>query len=241
MKKIIRNLFNRIAPNANNNLLVRKQSPANYRFEVDNWAVSDCIVKRIVPVVGVHPYPLTELQLMVSAFCYVQPKYVFDWGTHIGKSARIFSEAAQWFSIPTHIHTIDLPPEVNHQEHPHEHVGKLIRKRSDVTQHFGDGIQVARDILSKSRDSIPACLFFVDGDHSFASVQRELNEIRTIAPNAYILLHDTLFQVEESGYNVGPAIAIEEFLQSNQGQYYRIDMATGLPGMTLLCPQQPRT
>ena len=78
------------------------------RFEVDNFAMSRMLLKRIVPVVGVHPYPLNELLLMAAAVCVIQPRYIFEWGTHIGKSARLFYEVTEYFGLDTEIHSIDF-------------------------------------------------------------------------------------------------------------------------------------
>ena len=61
-------------------------------FEVDLWILSRFLLKKIVPVVGTHPYPLNELLLMTAAACRLRPSVVFDWGTHIGASARVFYE-----------------------------------------------------------------------------------------------------------------------------------------------------
>src|SRR5258708_28570944 len=55
-------------------------------FEVDLWILSRFLIDRIVPLLGVHPYPLNEQLLMVAAACRIRPGVVFDWGTHIGAS-----------------------------------------------------------------------------------------------------------------------------------------------------------
>ena len=36
-------------------------------FEVNNWVISDFIVNKLAPIVGTHPYPIGELNLMVAA------------------------------------------------------------------------------------------------------------------------------------------------------------------------------
>jgi hypothetical protein len=74
-------------------------------FEVDNWAISQFVVRRLVPVVGCHPFPLQELMLMVAAVCRFEPAEIFEWGTHIGKSARIFYECASHYRIEADIHS----------------------------------------------------------------------------------------------------------------------------------------
>jgi hypothetical protein len=75
---------------------------------------------------------------------------------------------------------------------------------------------------------------FIDGDHNYASVQRELTDVMTHMPTANILLHDTFYQSQESGYNVGPHQAIAEAMAIAPDRYRRLSTDTGLPGMTLL-------
>jgi hypothetical protein len=53
-------------------------------------------------------------------------------------------------------------------------------------------------------------------------------------PNAHILLHDTFYQSEASGYNIGPHRAVTETIAKMQGKYQVMSTNTGLPGMTLL-------
>ena len=77
-------------------------------------------------------------------------------------------------------------------------------------------------------------LFFLDGDHSYETVRRELGEIRRDFPSASLLLHDTFFQSNESNYNTGPYRALQEFISEQAGYYASLVTATGLPGMTLL-------
>ena len=77
-------------------------------------------------------------------------------------------------------------------------------------------------------------LFFVDGDHSYESVKRELDEILNHIPHAIVLLHDTFYQSEGSNYNIGPFKAIEDSLAGKRNEYKVLATNTGLPGMTLV-------
>jgi cephalosporin hydroxylase len=165
-----------------------------------------------------------------------KPKLIFEWGTHIGKSALAFHLAAEALGVNTTIHSIDLPDDIEHVEHPHKDRGKLVKKISRVSLHQGDGVTTALKIIGKSGQSVKdgsGVLFFVDGDHSYESVKRELSLIIKKAPKAAILLHDTFHQSPDAKYNVGPYNAIEDCLK-NSKKYKRVDTATGLPGMTLL-------
>jgi len=39
-------------------------NPGASEFEVNRWLVADFIVERLLPIVGTHPFPLAELELM---------------------------------------------------------------------------------------------------------------------------------------------------------------------------------
>lgn len=209
------------------------KNPGCTEFEVDNWAISRFVLTKLIPVVGIQPFPLHELMLMSATVCRFRPSQIFEWGTHVGKSARVFYESAKHYKIPLQIHSIDLPDEIDHVEHPKESRGMLVRGLSNVHLHQGDGVDTALSVW-RSSGREPAPMFFVDGDHSYESVHRELSAIASEIPDAYVLLHDAFYQSPESGYNVGPFRAIEEVLRAYPDRYRRIDSGLGLPGMTLL-------
>jgi len=203
------------------------------QFEVNNWLISEFVLKELLPVVGTHPFPLGELALMVAAACRLKPTHIFDWGTHLGKSARIFYEISKGFGLPIEIHSTDLPEKILHKEHPGENLGVFLKGILEVKLHSGDGLtrslEVARKLPPKSR-----FLFFLDGDHSFRSVRRELEAITKAFPRANILIHDTFYQSRKSGYNIGPYQAIKNLMSKTAISYKKISTDTGLPGMTLL-------
>ncbi len=202
-------------------------------FEVDNWIISEFVIKELVPIVSIHPYPLNELMFMVSAICRLKPTHIFEWGTHVGKSARIFYETTRHFHITSEIHSIDLPDNVTHSEHPQQNRGSLVKNIRDVQLHQGDGLTVALDLYRKNNGK-PYPLFFLDGDHEYRSVKRELTGIMKHAPHASILIHDTFYQSKQSGYNTGPYRAIRESLRARPTKYRTLSTNLGLPGMTLL-------
>jgi len=214
-----------------------KQDPAMNvhcgEFEVNNWVVSEFVLNTLVPIVGVHPFPLNELVLMVSAVCRLKPDRIYEWGTHLGKSARVFYETARHFGLDVEIHSVDLPDDVIHQEHPGHQRGLLVKGLQDVHLHQGDGLSVCLNIQAQAATK-KHTLIFIDGDHSYDSVRRELAGIMTGIPEAHILLHDTFFQSSESGYNVGPHRAISEATTETDVRYRVLSTQTGLPGMTLL-------
>lgn len=203
-------------------------------FEVDNWIISEFIINEIVPIIGVRPYPLNELLLMVAAVTHSKPTHIFEWGTHLGKSARLFYETVRHFNIDTTIHSIDLPMDEGHIEHPGEDKGVFLKEIEDVKLWDGDGISISLEIY-RTLEHVRAPLFFLDGDHSYDTVKRKLAAIITNVTDPVILVHDTFYQSSESGYNVGPYQAIAEKLGKSKGSEFKIiSTQTGLPGMTLL-------
>jgi len=204
-----------------------------YAFETDNWIVSRFVFERLLPVVGFRPFPLNEQMLMTAAVCRIKPTHILEWGTNIGASARIFHEICRAFSLSAEIHSIDLPDHEHHEEHPGQQRGRLLRGIPEVQLHQGDGCDVALSILADATVPVRP-LFFLDGDHDYASVRRELCLIADAFPQASILVHDTLYQPEASGYNTGPWRAIRDLLLETGASYERYDQNLGLPGMTLL-------
>ena len=202
-------------------------------FEVNNWVISEFLVEKLLPGVGMHPFPINELFLMVSAVCRLKPTHIFEWGTHLGKSARIFYETSKHFGLEIEIHSVDLPDEIVHQEHPGQQRGMLVKGLREVNLHQGDGLTVCLEIHHRIGKP-DKTLVFIDGDHNHDSVKRELTGVMTHMPDANILLHDTFFQSAESGYNVGPSQAIAKAMAAAPGRYRTLSTDTGLPGMTLL-------
>lgn len=202
-------------------------------FEVNKTRISEFIIDDIVPIVGVSPFPLDELMLMVSSMCRLKPTHVFEWGTHVGKSARIFHETNGRFGIGAEIHSIDLPDDVEHVEHPGRRRGDFVRNIKGIHLHQGDGLDIAMEIF---RTSAEACrpLFFLDGDHSYQSVKRELETIVNTVPTPAILVHDTFYQSPGAKYNVGPYKAIIDTIDAFPDQYKILFTHMGLPGMSFI-------
>jgi cephalosporin hydroxylase len=214
-------------------------NPQCERLEVNNWIVSEFVMYDLVPVVGVHPYPLNELCLMVTAVAALKPTHLFEWGTNLGKSARIFHETSRRFGVGTRIYSVDLPEDIDHVEHPHEKRGMFVKGIDKVTLLLGDGLDTSLKLCRELKvQGTFSPLFFIDGDHSYDSVKRELEAIISAVPEANILLHDTFYQSLESNYNIGPHQAVENVLPVAPQQYSRLTQNLGLPGMTLLYRKQ---
>lgn len=199
-------------------------------FEVNKKAIFQFIMSRLMFLVG-GPFPLDEMMLMVATVCRFKPEFIIEWGTHFGYSARIFHETIQAFGLNSQIHSIDLPDDVAHIEHDIDNVGTLIRDIETIKLHRGDGVTVALDLIEEYQTS-GNILFFVDGDHSFESVSRELTAIIEKVKNPIILIHDIFYQSSDANYNIGPILAANEILTSKKWICKKMDL--GLPGM-LLC------
>jgi hypothetical protein len=175
---------------------------------------------------------------MTATLRRLKPTHVFDWGTPVGKSARVYYETAKAFAVETEIHSIDLPESVGHLEHPGESRGLLVKGLPNVHLHLGDGLETALRISAQLPPAALRLLFFVDGDHAYASVRRELLGIIEYLPQASILLHDTFNQSVDAGYNVGPYQAIRDVLEQHPDAFRIYEQNLGLPGMTLLWRQR---
>lgn len=208
-------------------------NPRSASFEVNNWIISDFVANELLPVVGIKPFPLNEQMLMVSSLCRIKPTHVFEWGTHVGKSAWIFHQTIQKFNLQSEVHSIDLPDSVDHVEHPRDRRGLFVRKISAVRLHTGDGVTIALELLKRS-NNVQRPLFFLDGDHSYETVKRELRAIVPMVTSGSLLIHDTFNQSPDSGYNVGPFRAVQELLSEYPDRFDVLATTTGLPGMTLL-------
>jgi len=142
-------------------------------FEVNNFIISEFVAEKLFPITGAIPFPLSELMLMTAAVCRFKPDVIFEWGTNIGKSARVFYEITKAFNIDSEIHSIDLPDDISHNEHPKEKRGIMVKGLNKVHLHQGDGVTKAIEIYNSISSKKPRVLFFVDGDHSYESVIRE--------------------------------------------------------------------
>ena len=180
-------------------------------------------------IIGVRAYSLDELCLMVAAFWFHAPQVVIDIGTHVGRSARVFWELKHCFDTSTQIHTIDIC-DPSHPEYPGPNLGRYIR-RTDVVQHIGDSSVVGREIISSRPNA--RYLLFVDGDHEYPSVCRDLSLLELVAPGSCALVHDTFYQ-PGSGYNHGPYEAVCQFVAEHEVQQV-VHLQTGLPGMSYIC------
>lgn len=195
-------------------------------MEVDSWAISEILLKKVIPVIDVHPYPLNEQMLMASAVAFVQPKIIVEWGTHYGKSARLFWEISKALHLNIEVHTVDLM-DPNHPEFPGSARGKYLGSTT-VKQHVGDGYEVAMSLLKENKQ--PA-LIYIDGDHSKESVKKDLTIWNELPSGSGVLAHDVFYQ-NPTNYNIGPYQSIQEFLIEQKDTISQVQwQLLGLPGM----------
>lgn len=205
---------------------IKKEGSA---FEVDCWALSDLLLNRIIPKIGTRPYPLNEQMLMVGAVAFIQPKLIIEWGTHLGKSARLFWEAKEALGIDCSIHTVDSM-EPDHPEFPGNARGKYL-SNTDVNQSVGDGASVAGKLIEQADGPI---LLFVDGDHSREATKKDLSLWESLPPGSGLLAHDVFYQ-EPSPYNIGPWESFQELLQISESSIAGIQwQMLGLPGLAFI-------
>jgi hypothetical protein len=208
----------------------KTQELASVWPKVDLWTLRRLLLPRVVPVAGTRPSSLNELLPMTAAACRLRPSVAFDWGTYIGSSARVFYECGKAFKLGYEIHSIDLPPDESHVEHPGQDHGRLVQ---GVDLHRGNGVEVARD-LRRNLGCPKRPLFFVDGDCARESVRDELDQIFSTVPDANALAHDTFFRSAESNYNAASARAIDEIVRKFPRRFHLTKSGLVPPGMTLL-------
>lgn len=177
-----------------------------------------------------EPYSEAELSLFAKAVLETQPDFIFEWGTYLGVSAKIFWEIKSHFNLSAEIHTVDLLPDGSWRADVLEkdNMARYSKDISGITHHFGDGVETSLALCELFGAKNP--LFFCDGDHEFTTVKRELEAIYAAYPNAKVLVHDTGATTSDHGNN-GPFLAVMETKESKN--LNMISVETG-PGLTFL-------
>lgn len=177
---------------------------------------------------GIPAYGDDEVLFMADTALKLTPDDVFDWGTNVGASARIFWEITQMVGFGR-VHSVDLPADVEHIEHPGHRYAQLL-DGCDVDLHRGDGATISAELVRRLRPYRP--LFFVDGDHQADNVKRELETIYAAAPLAVCLIHDTRAHAGE-----GVNAFLADRAQSPHGYRFDVDSLFSQTGMTRLWPR----
>lgn len=151
-----------------------------------------------------------EITFFAETLFELAPSHIFEWGTNVGASARIFYELARVGAFACEVHTTEHPDHATH-DHPGGRCGQLL-KDCRVWMHTGDGLR--RSLAEYAILGEPTrVLFFVDGDHSYDAVTRELEGIAEVVPTAVIIVHDTRHPLEETG------AAVADFLIDGHHNY----------------------
>lgn len=212
---------------------VAKEVPEK-RLNCDTNDLGRFVQFRLLPLVGAFPYPPDELMLMAATVVSIRPEIIIEWGTNIGVSARVFLETTRRYSIRSKIHSIDLPFDAEHFEHPKWRRGILVRGR-DVTLHEGDGLTTAMTILAANVGR--SSLVFIDGDHAETAVRREAETLWEAYPTLPILFHDTFVDPETNVPANGPGLAIRDLVRCERHRWTVLGTGLGRPGMTLIVPR----
>lgn len=200
-------------------------------FEVDCWSLSELLLERVVPKIGIRPYPLNEQMLMAAAVAFVRPAAIIEWGTHLGKSARLFWEVKEALGLRgCRVCTVDsMDP--TQPEFPGASRGDFLGD-TGVEQIVGDGAQIAGRLIEDIHEPV---LIYVDGDHSREATKRDFSIWPKLPPKSGLLAHDVLFQ-EPSDYNTGPWESLQECLEDNRSTIAQVQwQLLGLPGMAFIC------
>jgi len=194
------------------------------------------VLEKILPQTGLL-YPLAEISLMALAVDRVRPSHIFEWGTNIGGSAKIFHQITESLGMDTAIHTWDLPEDVPHGQHPGKNHAKLARGLARIHFHREDGLQGAltQYHLEKAKNPGMRALFFVDGDHFYESVVREIVGLVSVQEEFHILAHDTFVQKPDGkGQSKESWLACPTALQISASEYRWLNVGFGNPGMAYL-------
>lgn len=173
---------------------------------------------------GIPGYGDDEVRFFAETIETYRPTHVFEWGTNVGASARIFHEIGHGLQVITVEH-----PDDQTFDHPGHRYGLWCDGfEPHIYMLKGDGVSVSLDAFVQF-GSPERALFFVDGDHSYDAVSRELGLIAEAAPRAVILVHDTSHPIEDT------ETAVEHWLDDHD---YHADWLHSQAGMVRLWPPQ---
>lgn len=205
-------------------------------LEANTAELDRFVLEKIIPETGLL-YPFAEISLMALVVNRVRPSHIFEWGTNIGASAKLFHAITEALGMEIPIHTWDLPDGTYHGQHPGQNHGKLARGLSRVHFHREDGLIGALKKLSEERNLSLGLkpLFFVDGDHSYQSVIREISGLISVQEEFHLLAHDTFVQKPDAkGQSRESWLGCPTALESFAEEYRWLNVGFGNPGMAYL-------
>lgn len=120
-----------------------------------------------------------------------RPTHVFEWGTNVGASARLFYEASLELGYECDVHTTEIPDELSmlDRDHPGHRYGTWI-EGLPIHAHRGYGLIASLALHESLRPE--RSLFYLDGNHSYGVVRAELEGVWGCDPSAVIMVHDTI-------------------------------------------------
>lgn len=204
--------------------------------EADVGQLDGFVLEKILPKTGLL-YPFAEMALMALVVDRVQPTHIFEWGTNIGGSAKVFYHITESLGLDIPIHTWDLPEDVSHGQHPGENHAKLAKGLSRVHLHRDDGLKgaLAQYQIEKKKNQKIRPLFFVDGDHSYKSVIREITGLIAVQDEFHLLAHDTFPQKPDAkGQSRESWLGCPAALNLAAQDYRWLNVGFGNPGMAYL-------
>lgn len=168
-------------------------------------------------------YGFDEVGFIEETLLLLKPDFIGEWGTNRGSSARIFYELTQLHEISCKIHTVELPAVLAQLDPAHSgaSTGALLAD-IPVTCHQGDGVTEALEQYALSKTVRP--LFFLDGEHLYENVFREIVSVNRYDPDAWMLIHDTRH---------GPGIAAEQY-NNRFPAHYEVTILGSQTGMMRL-------
>lgn len=175
---------------------------------------------------AVPGYGDDEIGFIADTVEALRPTHIYDWGTNVGASARIWWEAAPTAQITTVEHPDDQT--FDHPGHRYglwcEGLGPRMRMLK------GDGVRTSIETFVEDGRP-PNALFFLDGDHEYDAVFDELEAIHGWAPEAVVLVHDTSHPVCET------EAAVEDFMEIIADGWYDVTFLASQAGMARLWPR----
>jgi len=204
--------------------------------EADTAALDRLVLEKVIPQTGLL-YPFAEISLMALVVDRARPTHIFEWGTNIGGSAKIFHAITEAFGWNTEIHTWDLPEGISHGQHPGKEHGKLAQGLTRVHFHREDGLTGALEKMADESAKNPNLrpLFFVDGDHSYASVVSDIKGLISVLDEFHLLAHDTFVQKPDAkGHSRESWLGCPTALEAFAKEYRWLNVGFGNPGMAYL-------
>jgi predicted O-methyltransferase YrrM len=142
----------------------------------------------------------SELEVILGLYRYVQPQSVLEVGVWKGGTLQHWMRTAWEASIVA----VDLT-----HSNEEAYVGWSLLGRSDLTPITGDSL--APEIVERVGRFAPFDWIFLDGDHAYESVRRDVDTyLPMLSRDGYLLLHDVYPPHGVGDY--GPGLVLRELM-----------------------------